>query len=331
MDILVLKREEMEAVIDMREAIEADKLALKAYSEGGADIPLRVNLDVKEFKGQSLYMPGYLPSENALGVKIVSTYPENIKKGLISVPSMMVLIDDEFGFPNCIMDGTYLTQLRTGAVAGAGTDLLAREDSSVFTLIGTGGQAEFQLEAVLAVRDIKTAYVFDINEENSRKFAERTSKKFAEKYGVEIKSTTDLEAAIGESDIITSVTTARNKTFNADWVKPGSHINGVGSYTPEMAEIDGELILKSHKIYCDTYDAVVESGDFVQLMEKGLLKKEDVTGELGQLILGQTPARENSEEITFFETTGNAVLDIMVAKKIYDLALSKNMGQVIEL
>lgn len=331
MEILVLNKEEMQEVIDIKQAIEADKLALKAYSSKEANIPLRVNLDIEKHRGQSLYMPGYLAQEKALGVKLVSVYPDNIKKGLSSVPSLMLLVDDETGFPNAIMDGSYLTQLRTGAISGAGTQLLSREDSSVFTLIGTGGQAELQLEAVLAVRDIKLAYVFDINEDNRRKFAQAMNEKFGQKYGVEIREAENLEAAIRQSDIITSVTTARGKTFDASWVKAGSHINGVGSYTPEMAEIDGDLILKADKIYCDTKDALVESGDFVQIMEKGLFSGSDITGELGQLILGQTPGRETREEISFFETTGNAVLDIMVAKRIYDLALPAKIGKFISI
>ena len=331
MEILVLNKEEMEAVIDMKDAIEADKLALKAYSKGRADIPLRVNLDVEEFKGQNLYMPCYLADENALGVKIVSVYPENVKKGLLAVPSLMVLVDDENGFPNCMMDGSYLTQLRTGAVSGAATDLLARKDSSVFTLIGSGGQAEFQLEAILAVRNIKKAYVFDINEENRNKFAQRMQEKFGEKYGVLIEATGDLEGAIGESDIITSVTTARGATFKDAWVKKGTHINGVGSYTPEMAEIDGDLIKRADKVYVDTRDALVESGDFVQLIEAGEYGADQIDGELGQLIEAKAFGRESEEEITFFETTGNAVLDIMVAKKIYDLACEKNMGSSISI
>ena len=331
MEILILNSREMQEVIDMNQAIEANKLALAQYSSGQADIPLRTNLAIDEFGGQSLYMPGYLPGEHALGVKLVSVYPDNLKKGLSSVPSLMLLVDDETGFPQAMMDGTYLTQLRTGAISGAATDLLAREDSSVFTLIGTGGQAPLQLEAILAVRDIKTAYVFDINDDNRRKFVQAMRERFGQDYQVEIKECLDLEAAIGESDIITSVTTARGATFKSDWVKPGCHINGVGSYTPEMAEIDGDLILRADKIYCDTRDALVESGDFVQLIQKGLFSEDRLDGELGDLIMKKSPGRENDQEISFFETTGNAVLDIMVAKRIYDLALAKNIGQTISI
>lgn len=331
MEILVLNAEKMAEVIDIKEVIEANKLALKAYSEGKANIPLRTNLDISKYNGQSLYMPGYLADEGALGVKIVSVYPDNIKKGMTSVPSLMLLVDDKTGFPISMMDGTYLTQLRTGAISGAATDILAKKDSKVFTLIGAGGQAELQLEAVLAIRDLEKVYIFDINEDNRKKFVNEMNEKYSKKYNVVIEECISLENSIKESDIITSVTTARNATFNGDWVQEGAHVNGVGSYTPDMAEIDSKLILKADKIYCDTKDALVESGDFVQMIEKNIFDISQVNGELGEVISKKIIGRENDNEITFFETTGNAVFDIMVAKRIYDFAVKKNFGNIINM
>lgn len=330
MQILVLKAEEMKEVLSMPEAIQADKDALALYSADKVNIPLRTNLDIPEQEGQSLYMPGYAADAHALGVKIVSVYPHNIEKGLTSVPATMVLVDTETGQVSSIMDGTYLTQLRTGAVAGAGTDLLARKDSSVFTLIGTGGQAETQLEAVLAVRPIKQVYVSDLNKERAEVFAEKMTVLFGEKYQTVIEAATSLEEAIRSSDIITSVTTSPVKTFDGNWVKPGTHINGVGSYTPQMAEIDPVILEKAGKIYCDTKDAVVESGDFTQPVEKGSFAAQEITGELGDLLNGKTPGRETEEEITFFETTGNAVLDIVTAQRIYEAAIEKGMGSFLQ-
>lgn len=329
MEILVLNAEEMEKAINMKDAIEADKLALESYSSGDANIPLRINLDIEEHKGQSLYMPGYAASSNALGVKLVSVYPNNVEKGMSSVPALMILVDEKTGFVNCMMDGTYLTQLRTGAVSGAATELLSRKDSNIFTLIGTGGQAASQLEAVLAVRNIRTVYVSDINEKRQKEFVQEMQVRFGNKYNVEIKECNNLESAIRESDIITSVTTSKCATFNGEWVKKGTHVNGVGSYTNEMAEIDSKLILKADKIYCDTKDAIVESGDFVQMIQSGIFSEESINGDLGQLLLQITPGRETDDEITFFETTGNAVLDVVVAKKIYDCAIEKQIGKTI--
>ena len=330
MNILVLKVEEMKKVLSMPEAIQADKDALSLYSKGEVNIPLRINLDVPEHEGQSLYMPGYAAGASALGVKIVSTYPRNIEKGLTSVPATMVLVDAETGQVSSIMDGTYLTQLRTGAVAGAATDELARKDSSVFTLIGTGGQAETQLEAVLAVRPIKQVYVSDLDKERAQEFAEKMTSLYGEKYHTVIEAVSSLEDAIRKSDVITSVTTSPVKTFDGSWVKPGAHINGVGSYTPKMAEIDAVLLQNAGKVYCDTKDAIVESGDFTQAVEQCLYDSEDITGELGELVNGKTPGRESDEEITFFKTTGNAVMDIVTAQRIYEAAQKENIGSILE-
>lgn len=330
MQILVLKDHEMKEVLSMPEAIQADKDALSLYSKGEVTIPLRTNLDIPEQEGQSLYMPGYAADASALGVKIVSVYPGNIKKGLTSVPATMVLVDTETGQVSSIMDGTYLTQLRTGAVAGAATDELARKDSSIFTLIGTGGQAETQLEAVLAVRPIKQVYVSDLDRERAKEFAENMTSLYGEKYNTVIEAASSLEDAVRKSDIITSVTTSPVKTFDGSWVKPGAHINGVGSYTSKMAEIDAAILQNAGKIYCDTKDALVESGDFTQAVEKGLFNPEDLTGELGDLINGKTPGRESDEEITFFKTTGNAVLDIVTAQRIYEAAKKANIGSNLE-
>src|SRR5699024_3487802 len=330
MEILVLKSEEMKAVLTMPEAIQADKDALALYSQDKVTIPLRVNLNVPEYEGQSLYMPGYAADANALGVKIVSVYPRNIEKGLTSVPATMVLVDAETGQVCSIMDGTYLTQLRTGAVAGAGTDMLAKEDASVFTLIGTGGQAETQLEAVLAVRPIKQVYVSDLNKERAESFAKKMTELHGEKYQTRIETTHNLESAIRESNIITSVTTSPVKTFDGEWVKPGAHINGVGSYTPQMAEVDALVLQRASKVYCDTMDALVESGDFTQAVEKSVFDLASVTGELGDLLIGKTAGRESDEEITYFNTTGNAVLDIVTAQRIYEAAISKRTGSTLE-
>lgn len=158
MEITLINKETIEKNYTMRNAIEANKDSIALYSKGETDIPLRTNIDIKEHKGQSLYTPGYASEKDALGVKIVSVYPENINKGLPSVPSTIVLLDAETGFVKGLMDGTYLTQIRTGAIAGTATDIIARKDASVFTIFGTGGQAESQVEAVLEVRAIKEVY-----------------------------------------------------------------------------------------------------------------------------------------------------------------------------
>lgn len=331
MKIVVLKQEDMKKVFQMKDAIQADKDALELYSSGGSDIPLRANIDIPEHEGQSLYMPGYAAKANALGVKIVSVYPRNIEKGLTSVPATMVLVNNETGEVCSLMDGTYLTRIRTGAVSGAASDLLARKDSSVFALFGTGGQAETQLEAVLTVRPIRLVNVFDIRADRAADFAERMTKAFGEKFGVKIVPAESSDDAVADADIITCVTTTKRPVFDGKKVKKGCHINGVGSYTPEMHEIDEYTVTHADKVYVDTRDGVLnESGDLIIPIKNGTFRAEQVTGELGEVISGKAPGRASDGEITVFKTTGSAVLDIVTARRIYESALRAGIGSVVE-
>ncbi|SUO95897.1 ornithine cyclodeaminase family protein [Suttonella ornithocola] len=332
MQVLLLSAAEMAEIVTMKDIIQADKDALSIYSAGGADIPLRANLNVAKHNGQSLYMPGYAADAEALGIKIVSVYPNNPDKGKTAVPATMVLLDSSTGEVCALLDGTYLTRMRTGAVAGAATDLLARQDSKVFALFGTGGQAEGQLEAVLCVRPIEQVFVFDIDHQRAQEFAKAMQAKFGEKYNVQISASEDADKMVEQADVITAVTTSKQPVFNASKLKAGAHINGVGSYTPEMQEILAEVLEKASKIYLDTRDGVLhESGDFITPIKAGKFSVEKVTGELGEAINGEKPLRENDTEITFFKSTGSAVLDIVVAKHIYDLAVAQKKGQEITL
>ena len=328
--ILILKESDIAPIVEMRDIIEADRQALSIYSKGKANIPLRSNLNVPEYNGQCLFMNGYVASAKALGVKIVSVYPKNIDKKLTSVPATIVLVDVETGFVNSIIDGTYLTKMRTGAVSGLATELLARKDSKVFALIGTGGQAVTQLEAVLTVRKIELVKVYDLYFERAEAFAKQMQEKFGSKFNVKIYATKTTDEAVEDADIITTVTVSKKPVINAEKVKKNAHINGVGSYTPETEEIPPEILMKASKIYVDTKDAIKESGDIVQPLKNGQIKDSKITGELGQLINGEIKGRENDEEMTFFETTGNAVLDVVAAQKIYEIAKNKNIGNLID-
>lgn len=331
MKIVVLTQNDINKVFGMKDAIQADKDALKLYSLGKSDIPLRYNLDIPEHEGQSLYMPGYVADANALGVKIVSVFPKNIEKGLTSVPATMVLVNCETGEVCSLMDGTYLTRLRTGAVSGAATDILAKKNSKVFAIFGTGGQAESQLEAVLTIRTIELVKVFDISAERAEDFARRMSSQFSEKFKVTIVAAKSSAEAVEDADIITCVTTSSRPVFDGRLVKKGCHINGVGSYTPTMNEIDEYIITNADKVYVDTRNGVLnESGDLIIPIQNGTFSADKVAGELGEVIAGKVAGRISDDEITVFKTTGTAVLDVVTGQRIYEAALANDAGSIIE-
>ncbi|SMG48350.1 ornithine cyclodeaminase family protein [Paenibacillus aquistagni] len=329
--MLILTKQHIEQVFTMKDAIEADKEALRLYTEGKCEVPLRVNIDIPKQQGQSLFMPAYVEGLDATGVKIVSVFPNNIKQGKPSVPAQMILLDGKTGEVCAIMDGTYLTQLRTGAVQGAATDILARADSKIAVLFGTGGQASAQLEAMLNVRDLEEVRVFDLDYERAKSFAAQMQQQFAS-FKTRIVAVEDGDAAIVDADIITAVTTSKRPVFNGNLVKKGTHINGVGAYTPQMQELPEIIVQRADKVVFDTTEGVLaEAGDVIIPIDKGIVSKQDFTGELGQVILGQAKGRENDEEITLFKTVGTAVLDVVTAQLIYEKAMQHGVGQQVEI
>ncbi|CAH2716814.1 Delta(1)-pyrroline-2-carboxylate reductase [Neobacillus rhizosphaerae] len=329
--MLVLTKEDIKKVFTMKDAIEADKDALRIYSAGKCVSPLRVNIDIPKEQGQSLFMPAYVEEFDATGIKIVSVFPKNIEKGKPSVPAQMILLDGTTGEVCAILDGTYLTQLRTGAVQGAATDILAKKDAKIGVLFGTGGQAATQLEAMVCVRNLEEVRVFDINYERAKEFAETMQRELAA-YDTEIVAVENGNEAVRNADIITCVTTSRRPVFDGTLVKKGAHVNGVGAYTPQMQELDENIVKNADKVFFDTKEGVLaEAGDFLIPMEKGIVSEQDFNGELGEVILGQILGRETDEEITLFKTVGAAVLDVVTAHQIYKKAIENNVGNVVEI
>ena len=199
--MLLLNKKDMQKVFTMRDAVAADKQAFRIYSAGGSVVPLRVNIGVPAYEGQTLFMPGYVRDLDSMGVKVVSVFPRNSEKGLPSVPATMVLIDGASGQVCCLLDGTYLTQLRTGAAAGAATDLLARQDARVGALIGTGGQAAAQLEAMLSVRKLQEVRILGRDQEHTRSFVEQRQAEFVN-FGTVLRAVETPEEAVTGADLV---------------------------------------------------------------------------------------------------------------------------------
>ncbi|KAA8675269.1 ornithine cyclodeaminase family protein [Clostridium sp. MT-14] len=329
--MLLLNKEDIKKVFDMKDAIDAAKESLSIFSQGKSVVPLRTNIDIPKYEGQSLFMPAYVESLDSAGIKIVSVFPKNIEKGLPSVPAKMILLDGKTGDVICIMDGTYLTQLRTGATSGAAADILSRKDSKNGALFGTGGQAASQLEAMLTVRNLNIVKVFDIDKERAEAFAERMSGELS-RFSTKIVAAESSDDAVNDADIITTVTTSKKAVFNGRLVKKGAHINGVGSYTPVMEELDEYIVQNADKIYMDSKSAVLsESGDFIIPIQKGLIDESKINGELGEVICGKIQGRISEDEITIYETVGIAVMDVVTAYKIYEKAVKAKIGTNVDL
>lgn len=328
--MLILSKEDIKSVFSMKDAVDGVKQAFSIYSDRRSVVPLRVNINVPKHEGHSLFMPGYVPDLDSIGIKIVSVFPKNIEKGKAVVPAQMILLDGTTGEVCCIMDGTYLTQLRTGAASGAASDILSAKNAKVAAIFGAGGQALCQIEALLAVRKLQLVKVYALGDE-AKKFVQ-IAKEELKGYGAEIIAAQSPEEAVKDADIITAVTTARKPVFPGNLVKKGAHINGVGSYTKEMQELDEYIIKSADKVFVDSKEAVLaESGDFIRPIEKGLIDKDKINGELGEVLLGKLKGRECDNEITLFKTVGISVQDVVTANKIYKKALEKGIGKIVDI
>ncbi|MBQ6000662.1 MAG: ornithine cyclodeaminase family protein [Clostridia bacterium] len=320
--MLYLTREDMQRVMSMEEAIGALESAFRLYSSGQAVVPLRTMVDVPKHNGQAIFMPAL--AGDALGIKIVSTYPDNPKAGKPVTPACMVMLDEKTGEVSCLMDGTYLTQLRTAAGAGAAMRALAAKGAVVGALIGLGGQSACQFEALcVAVPTLREIRVFDIDPQRRAAFA-------AERDGVNglrVLPVASGDEAVEGADVVTTVTTSRKPVFSFASVKKGCHINAIGSYTPEMQELPPELVAGCDLIVLDTADGVLhESGDLLKPLAQGLLEGKKIDTELGHVLLGEAVGRTSPEQITLYKSTGSGVMDAVCASAIMQRARQAGVG-----
>lgn len=328
--MLALTKEDIINAFSMKDAIKAVKLAFLMYSTEKSIVPLRTNINVPPVKGQTLFMPAYCEDMNSLGIKIVSIFPENVKKNKNVVPATMILIDASTGEVCCLLDGTYLTQLRTGAATGAACDLLARKDAKIGALIGTGGQAPSQLEAMLTSRPLEVLKIAGFNYNKTIAFTDAMKKLYGH-LGTKFIAVEHPNEAVTGADIITVVTSSKTPVFDGTLVKKGALITGVGSFTPLMQEIDEIAVCNANSIFVDSMEAILaEAGDLIIPIEKGLISKEKISGELGEVLSGKLKGRNNEDEIIIFKTVGIAIQDILTADAIYKKAHSLGIGNEIK-
>jgi alanine dehydrogenase len=323
--MLLLNRSDVQRLVPMRDAVELMKVAFSELSAGRVDSPLRIGVPVDEHAGVSLFMPGYVPEMDALAVKIVSVFRNNPAKGLPVINAIVCAIDPETGVPLAVMDGTYVTSLRTGAVSGAATDLLARQDSRVLVSIGAGPQGATQIAAVCTVRPIERIIQVYRSPESLQRFRTIMAEDWPELVGM-IEYTSDANAVVGEADVICAATSSRTPVFDGSLVRPGTHVNAVGAFTHEMQELPPDLVARA-TVVVDAVEAVLaEAGDLVIPMSQGLFGAEHISRELGDVAAGRAPGRAGASEVTLFKSVGNAVQDAVVARRAYDRARAEGVG-----
>lgn len=339
--MLILTRQDVRAALSMHDAIGAAEEAYRKWSSKKADIPLRTPVQSPDGPGIALFMPGYVQgaasgrdtdSVGTLGAKIVSVFEKNPLRGLATIQAVFVLLSPETGEVLAVMEAGTLTALRTGAGTGAATKLLANPDAGVATVFGAGVQAKTQLEAMACVRPLEKVFVYDVDAGRASAFASEMIEQLRGlRPSISIVATADAAGAVSQSDLIACATTSPTPLFPGSLVKPGAHINAIGTYTPDRRELDEVLLQRADKIVTDSTEAVLsEAGDFIIPIRRGVFSKEQIHGEVGEILLGQKPGREHRGEITVYKAVGMATLDLLAGRMAYEKALQKGLGVQIE-
>jgi ornithine cyclodeaminase/alanine dehydrogenase-like protein (mu-crystallin family) len=324
--IRILNAADVRAALSMADVIEATRSAFSQLSSGEAVVPVRTQLATPY--GTALLMPAYLPASGGLGSKTVSVFPGNPARGLPTVTALVTLLAVDTGQPVALLDGTYLTALRTGAASGVATDLLAPADADTVALFGAGAQARTQLLALCTVRKIRKVWVYDRDSARAEMLAADLAGQGP--IPADIKVTTSPAEALRDARLVAAATTSKTPVFDDADLMPGAHVNAVGAFTPEMQEVPARTVARS-RIFVDQRTAVLaEAGDLIVPIREGLLDAGRLI-EIGEVINGHAVGRQSPTQVTLFKSVGNAVQDIAAATRVLRAAEERGLGTVVNL
>ena len=323
---LILTRQDVMKVLNMKDCINVVEQAFLESNKGTAVLPLRTAIAPDD--GISLYMPAFLKKMSALACKVVTVYKDNpAKQNLPTTIGKVLLQNPESGEVICIMDGGYLTAVRTGAASGVATKYLARDDKNLVAgIFGAGVQAQMQLVAMCEIRNISKAIVYDLSDEAVNKFIDGLSAKLK----IEIVQAKNADDVL-KSDIMCTATSSSTPIFDGTKVKLGTHINGIGSHTPNARELDANIVKRSVFIGDSKEACLKEAGDFIIPLNDGNIDESHFYADLGEIVAGDKQAGMNDSEITIFKSNGLAIQDAATAKLVYDRAIEASVGQNIDL
>ena len=302
------------AAVPIEDLLDAVEAAYRDVSEGRDRSPVRSHVALDA--GDLLLMPGTRADGAGATVKLVTIMPGNAARGLPTVQALVVWLDAATGSPLALLDGGTLTAMRTGAASGVATRLLARPDAETLAVIGAGGQAEWQVRAVLAARPVRHVLVHARSAASREAFAER----MATATGVDVTAVGSAEAAVRAADIVCCATTSTVPVFDAAWLRPGAHVNGIGAYRLDMVELPPAVFGRAALVSVDAREAAMaEAGDVVAAIGRGLLAELDLV-EIGSIGRDWVATRE-PEAITVFKSVGLAIQDVAAAELIVERLL----------
>jgi ornithine cyclodeaminase/alanine dehydrogenase-like protein (mu-crystallin family) len=306
----------------MEECMAVMEDALATLARGDAILPLRPMLRLPDQSGIMGLMPAYVGTPAALGVKVITVFNANHGTSFDSHQGVVLLFDTTHGNLLAVIDASSVTAIRTAAVSGVATRLLARDDASDLCIIGSGVQADTHLEAMLLARVIGRVRVWSRTPANARAFAERARLR----HGVDVERASSAREAVDGADIVCTVTSSRTPVVEGAWLAGGAHVNAVGSSTAAARELDTAAIARAGLFVDRRESALHEAGDFLLARADGAVTDAHIRAELGEVLIGAQPGRRTREEITVFKSLGLAVEDVAAARHIYSAALAREAG-----
>lgn len=325
--MLIINQKQVKKLIPLSNVKTVIKAVENAFGDYGRELvqmPCKQYLYFTENNGDLRVMPSYSSVLKMSGTKIVNVHPDNPKKGLLTVMASIILNDPKTGMPVAMMDGSYITAMRTGAAGAVAAKYLAREDATTLGIVGAGIQAIYQIMATVKVRKLTDVAVYDPNPKAVANLIKTLAKE-----GVKVRSADSLEEVCG-MDIVTTTTPVRKPIVKKEWIKPGAHINAIGADAEGKEELDPE-ILKSAKIVIDDWAQASHSGEINVPVKNGVITKDDVWGGLGEIVAGKKAGRSSAEEITMFDSTGLGLQDLYTAAEVMKLAKKQGVGKEVEL
>ena len=320
---LVLTSVDVMTVLDMDLALNAAREAFRAYGEGRVNMPPKAYLTLAHGDFRAMYGEIFLTEGHVCGLKWVNVHPGNPLRGLPTVMAKIVLNDPDTGLEWADMDGTFITNYRTGAAGGVAAEVLSRPDAAHLGVIGAGEQARTQIAAIVRVRQLQEIIICDC----ARARAQALRDEVAALYPVQVRLALDSRETALASDILVTATPSEVPLVRRDWVRPGTHINAIGADAAGKQELDPE-ILKVARIVVDDWAQASHSGEINVPLSKGEITPDMIYGSLGEVVAGKKPGRQSPEEITVFDSTGLVIQDLSLGFAIFNRAKERGLGEV---
>jgi ornithine cyclodeaminase/alanine dehydrogenase-like protein (mu-crystallin family) len=328
---LILSRADVQRCLDMPAAIEAMRIAFTALSTDYAQVPQRLAIGLPG-TGLALLMPSLLQTNQqyAFGLKIVTVIPDNPQRNIPRIFASIQLLDAITGQTIAIMEGSWLTGMRTGAVSGLATALLARSDADTLALFGAGAQATTQVLAIHTVRPLREVRVVNRNDAHYHNLVQNLHALLGPSCPLVVRASSS-KAALAGATLVACATASTTPLFSWNEVTSGTHINAIGAFTPDMCEVDPATLAHARIVVDQREAALAEAGDLIQPLASNLIGGPETWLELGELVTRKHPGRQKEDEVTFFKSVGIAVQDAAVATQVYARACALGIGLRVDL